>query len=291
MTVQSFSGADFSAFIIVDHYGRAGFEGRRKPFKLTADLHTITISSTASIGPVRALGKRKVIDYTRGARTFAGTMIFTVADKDPFQELFSFDALMSAQATDGIWHIDMMPKFDIMLSAVNEGGLAGVQLVQGITLTNTGTTYSVDDMYTENTYTYVADYVSPFVKNPTKEGMIRLSRRHLQVNKVVDDILSNIPALLNKYKPSDFGKQLLDAFGSQVNPDSIHSPVEGVTSSVFQDMTPGVLKLIPGWQFLTDPLVLAGLYSTSKKMADDQLISDIDRKLYGKGLYSTFDGE
>ena len=265
MTVQSFSGADFSAFIIVDHYGRAGFEGRRKPFKLTADLHTITISSTASIGPVRALGKRKVIDYTRGARTFAGTMIFTVADKDPFQELFSFDALMSAQATDGIWHIDMMPKFDIMLSAVNEGGLAGVQLVQGITLTNTGTTYSVDDMYTENTYTYVADYVSPFVKNPTGEAMMRLARRQLQVDKVVDDILSEIPALLSKYKLSDFGKrQEAAAFGSQVNPDSIYSPVEGVTSSVFQDMTPGMLKLIPGWQFLTDPSVLAGLNPMNK---------------------------
>ena len=172
----------------------------------------------------------------------------------------------------------MMPKFDIMLSAVNEGGLAGVQLVQGITLTNTGTTYSVDDMYTENTYTYVADYVSPFVKNPTGEAMMRLARRQLQVNKVVDDLLSKIPALLNKYKLSDFGKQLLVAFGSQVNPDSIHSPVEGVTSSVFQDMTPGMLKLIPGWQFLTDPSVLDGLNPMNK--LNEYLINNSSNDFY-----------
>lgn len=152
-------------------------------------MQTITISSTTSVNPVRQLGHRKVKSYTKGARTFAGSMIFTVIDKDPFQELFAFDALNTAVRSDGKWHIDMLPPFDAIITGVNEGGAAGVQIIQGITLTNTGTTYSVDDMYTESTYTYVAEHVTPFIKNPNYDKFLNFVRSKMSVAKTPDALL------------------------------------------------------------------------------------------------------
>lgn len=188
MAVQSFSGTDFSVVLVIDSaYLNNALPA--KPLKLSSEMQTITISSTASVSPVRILGRRKPRCYGKGARTFAGSMIFSVIDKDPFQELFTFDAMNSAVRSDGKWHVDMLPPFDIILSAINEGGTAGVQVISGITLTNTGTTYSVDDIYTESTYTYVAEHVSPFIQNPVYDAFLKLTQRQLTRNKTPDDLL------------------------------------------------------------------------------------------------------
>ena len=200
MTVQSFSGTDFSVVIVLDQaYLNNG--NPLRPFKFSSEMQTITVSSTSSVYPVRALGKRKAVCYTKGARTFAGSLIFSVIDKDPFQELFAFDALNTAVRSDGLWHVDMLPPFDIVLTAINEGGNSGVQIISGVTLSNTGTTYSVDDIYTETTYTYLAEYVSPFIKNPMYDNFLKLVRGQLLITKTPDDLIfDKLLSFSNVYK-------------------------------------------------------------------------------------------
>ena len=188
--VQSFSGADFSVVLVLDSISPISTTPT-KPFRLAAEMQTITVSSTTSVSPVRALGNRKPKGHTKGARTFAGSMIFTVLDKDPFQELFAVDALSTAVRTDGRWHVDMLPPFDMIISAVNEGGTAGVLIIQDVVLTNTGTTFSVDDVYTETTYTYMAEHVSPFVENPIYSEFLKLTRAAKKSQKTPDSLFIN----------------------------------------------------------------------------------------------------
>jgi hypothetical protein len=126
-------------------------------------LQTLTISSASSVLPVRRAGESKARHYTKGARTFAGSMVFTVLGQDPFQQIASVDALNNTVRGDGHWHIDQMPPFDAIILCANEMGESGMQMIHNITLTNWGTTYSVDDMYIESSYTYVAEHVSPFI--------------------------------------------------------------------------------------------------------------------------------
>lgn len=188
-SIKSFSGADINVVYLIPD---TGF-GNKKSMKISAELQTITISSATSTLPVRRLGESKPKSYTKGARTFAGTMIFAVVNQDPFQELFAIDVLNSTSSiNDGKWHVDQMPPFDIVITAINEAGVGGVQIINGVTITNWGVAYSVDDMYTESTYSYVAEYVSPFVVNPNYNEFLKIVSKLKPLIKTPDDIANNV---------------------------------------------------------------------------------------------------
>jgi hypothetical protein len=129
----------------------------------TSQLQTLTISSTSSVYPVRSTGRGKPLTYNKGARTFAGSMVFTVLGADPFQRIMNIDAMSNTVRGDGHWWIDQMAPFDAVILCVNEMGETGLQVIFDITLTNWGTTYSVEDLYIESSYTYVAEHVTPFI--------------------------------------------------------------------------------------------------------------------------------
>lgn len=156
---QSYSGTDIAVVFSIP-YVEYGYLSD-KHYKISAELQTITLSSTTSVLPVRRLGESKPIAFTRGGRTFAGSMIFTLLGEDPFREIFAIDALDNSTVNDGSWHIDQMPPFDIIIVAQNETGGIAVQIIQSARIVNWGTCYSVDDIYVENTYTYIAEHITP----------------------------------------------------------------------------------------------------------------------------------
>jgi hypothetical protein len=156
-----FSGADCKVLFMLPKdipYVAPAFSKGLKDFQ---EMQTITVTSSSSLLPVRRVGELKPAAYGRGGRTFAGTIVFSVINQDPFQELFAFDN-NSPATSQYSWHIDQMPPFDAIIFAQNEMGGAGIQVIHGIRLVNWGTTYSIDDMFIESTYTYVAEHVSPF---------------------------------------------------------------------------------------------------------------------------------
>lgn len=160
-TPQTYSGTDIMVIFSIP-ITQTVFT-LNKPFKLSTEVQTISISSTTSILPVRRCGEARPASFCRGGRTFAGSMVFVVSNRDPFAEIFSVDAKSNSMINDGTWHIDQMPPFDIVISAQNESGGIGAQLIEGVRIANWGTTLSVDDMYTEFTYTYLAENVTPFL--------------------------------------------------------------------------------------------------------------------------------
>jgi len=126
-----------------------------------AELGTLSISSARSVHPVRRLGESHVFAYTRGARTVAGTMVFAMLDRDVMADFYRDNP--DEIQTSAPFFVDQMPEFNIYIAAANEyGGTTSAGLV-GITLTNWGQTLSVDDIYTEVTYTFVAKFYLPFV--------------------------------------------------------------------------------------------------------------------------------
>ena len=157
---QSFAGTDVAVVFSIP-YVEYGYLSN-KTFKSAIELQTITMSSTTSVLPIRRCGESRAAAFTRGARTFAGTMVFTLLGDDPFREIFGIDALNNSIVNDNSWHIDQMPPFDIIIVAQNETGGVGIQIIDSARIVNWGTTFSVDDMYTESTYTYIAEHVTPF---------------------------------------------------------------------------------------------------------------------------------
>lgn len=54
------------------------------------------------------------------------------------------------------WYVDQIPPFDITLAAANEYGALAVMRIYGVDLLNEGYGVSVDDIVSEQQYTYVA---------------------------------------------------------------------------------------------------------------------------------------
>lgn len=181
---HSFAGTDVSvaAFLpVYTAYDPVGtqknplYNTYRKTYKQFAEIQTISISSTRSVSPVRVLGRSSALAYTRGARTFAGTMVFASINEDVFKQIYTKDVMESTMYHSTSLVSDQLPPFTIVISAANEKGGAASQVVYGVTLVNYGTTYSIDDLYTEVTYSYVAQDISPLTSTS-----ISLTRQDLE---------------------------------------------------------------------------------------------------------------
>ncbi len=195
--VQAFSGSDIMVIFAIP-FTTKQFSTFDSIYKVSTEIQTLTISSTTSVLPVRRCGEVRAKYYTRGARSFAGSMVFTITNHDPFKEIFGLDPSRSnASEGENAWHIDQMPAFDIIVLANNELGGIGAQIIQNINIVNWGTTYSVDDMYTEYTYSYVAEHVTPFLATqyeiqndvPEVETLTRGTRKG---NKTPDELFARM---------------------------------------------------------------------------------------------------
>jgi hypothetical protein len=148
-----------------------------------ATLQTITISSTRSVGQVRGLGSSAPIGITRGARTYAGSLVFAVVDHTALAEAakrwrayLEKNPSQLAYNTDSSFHPDILPPFTIVIQGATEQtsnapamlrpGQTGVvsgfsQVLHDVVLTHYGTTYSVQDLMTEETFSYIASSATP----------------------------------------------------------------------------------------------------------------------------------
>lgn len=137
-------------------------------FLLVGNLHTLTVSSTRTIGPVRRLGESRVATYCLGGRTVAGTMIFSMLYRSAFQEIYR---RFRGENLYEPFYVDMLPPFSVFIRGGTEHGHKGRAALDGVRLVNFGTTFSVDDMVVEESYNFVAtDYV-PFVPDEDAQGL------------------------------------------------------------------------------------------------------------------------
>lgn len=214
-----YTGADIRAVMYMPLYGARNKSSQK--FKVFADLQTISISRTRSVSPVRVLGRADPIGYTRGARTIAGTMVFAVITKDAFNEIYDVSVAESLMSSSTGFVADQLPPFSVVIVASNEHGGVAMQILHGITLTNYGTTYSVNDMYTEATYTYVATQLTPLNVDPHYiramqaqsfvDGFTSISSKlteslgqaYSSTTKSITEFLNRKPASSKTYAPSD----------------------------------------------------------------------------------------
>lgn len=193
VSYQSYSGTDIIAAMylpLLTQSSAINIAGNKR-FKVFGTLQTISISSTRSISPVRVLGRSSAVDYTRGARTFAGTMVFATLNSDVFSEVYDLSMAESAANAATSLVSDQLPPFSIVITASNESGSVAAQVIHGITLVNYGTTYSVHDLYTETTYSYVATDVVPLFSNNTYSSRRILQSYAEPAMKTISDLVSS----------------------------------------------------------------------------------------------------
>jgi len=75
------------------------------------------------------------------------------------------------------WYHDQIPPFDVVLTALTEMGLAARMAVTGVDILNSGSGVSIDDITTDENFTYVATGLTPWraleMTPPTWEGLVK----------------------------------------------------------------------------------------------------------------------
>src|SRR3990167_8296788 len=145
-----------------DEVDRLGKLEPRVSTKVLAELQTLSVSTHREKYPVRALGSVYPKGYVRANRTIAGSMIFTVFDKNVLEEFLSahpsdFDA--HNPITSAV--LDQVPPFDITIVFANELGQVSRMTIYGVEFVNEGQTMSIEDILLENVVQYVARDIDP----------------------------------------------------------------------------------------------------------------------------------
>lgn len=149
---------------------------------VVGELQAITYSVTREKAPVYVLGDPNPKSFARGKRGIAGSLVFTVFDRDALHRMKTKDNVyrhglnstgMDATPMEDVnpdvgtlvsnWkkpqkpkYSDEIPPFDITINFLNEYGQAATMTIYGVEILNEGMGMSVDDITTEKACTFIA---------------------------------------------------------------------------------------------------------------------------------------
>lgn len=160
---NSYSGVDIRAMISMP-----AADGLAPITKQLGNLQTISYSIFREKYPVRALGHVGERARTRGSRTIAGSMVFTVFDRHVLYDVLrkapgdiNSNAVTLPQFGDLTYTmVDQLPQFDVVIHFANEYGYASELVIFGIDISAEGQVMSVEDLFTENTLQYTATHMA-----------------------------------------------------------------------------------------------------------------------------------
>lgn len=117
------------------------------------ECSTVTYSVLRDVQEVRTLGRISVRGYARGQRRVAGTIIFTVFEQHTVNNLcMQVDYLRKIMGLKG----DELPPFDIVITGGSEHGRVARLVIYGAVAFEEGKVISIEDMFTENVWSYMA---------------------------------------------------------------------------------------------------------------------------------------
>lgn len=160
---MSYSGADITATMVIPVIGVDGKIASTGDVLEIGELQTVSYSIHRENSPIRTLGHSNVRGFVKGSRTIAGSLIFTVFNEYAFYKIKQYRNYLGDQKGFFAPLADMLPPFDIVFSFFNEYGVASKMKIFGVTIVDEGQTMSIDDLITEQTYTYMARGIQPLV--------------------------------------------------------------------------------------------------------------------------------
>lgn len=121
------------------------------------NLETFSHSIHREKVPVRVLGRSHPKGYTAGGRTIAGSMVFIVFDRAPLWDVIKeINYVRNPTDRSSSPLPDQLPPLDLILVFHNEYGHNSLVRLYGIEFVDEGQVYSVNDLYSECTMSYVA---------------------------------------------------------------------------------------------------------------------------------------
>jgi len=206
----SYSGTDAVATIVVPVLDSNGMYTGQESLTL-GELQTISYSIHRENSPIRTIGNVNPKGFIKGGRTIAGSLIFTTFREYAFYRLQAFRKFLSNTSNNQFFAPlgDMLPPFDIVLTFFDEYGGGSKMKIFGVTLVDEGQTVSVDDLITEQTYTFMARGIQP---------MIRLTAEEQNSPRETEEYERDI-----RISNNVFGDKVVDEYSSMFNSASVET--------------------------------------------------------------------
>jgi hypothetical protein len=160
----TYSGSDMRVMIEVVDPTNQGQAKQREFFEMT----TLSVSVYRVKAPVRACGYINPKGFARGTRTIAGTMCLTQFTMNAmYRFLYSAGPSALDRSRDS-WYKkpDQLPPYNMTLLFADEYGNHSFMRLLGVDMVNDGTVYSINDMYSEQTISYMAADFTPLLGDP-----------------------------------------------------------------------------------------------------------------------------
>lgn len=136
--------------------------------KTLAETQSFSWSIYREKDPVRTLGSVYPRAFTRGPRTVSGTIVFTVFYEHVLHEVMKLNLRYHSTGTSDVDNYqqttmlpDQIPPLDLTLIFANEYGAISTMGLYGVEFFQEGGTFSIEDIYSESTISYVARDIDP----------------------------------------------------------------------------------------------------------------------------------
>ena len=156
---QTYAGSDMRVMLTLSDPTGQG----RDLIKQLVELTTLTVSIHRVKSPARACGYINPRGFARHGRTIAGTIILTQFTLDVLTR-FLYSQLSTDLSKDSFYvKTDQLPPFDLTLVFCDEYGNSSYRRLLGVDIVDDGTIYSQNDMFTEQTLSYMAADFTPLL--------------------------------------------------------------------------------------------------------------------------------
>lgn len=240
---DSYSGCDILVTARLNNITGLKEQQEEKVYTL-GSLQTLSISTHQEKRAVRVIGSMNALDYTMGQRTIGGSLVFAVFDKHFASEMF---ADLERYTGKTFFLPDELPALDLTITFANEYGRTSRMAVYGVRIINEGQVMSVNDLYTENTYQFVANALEPLRINDGENNNSN-NNNQIALSSVSDLNLNNngilFPSndiLFDYTQDSDLKRVLLSVEIEQ----PLYRGIEGICRfSLTPNQESGVIKII-----------------------------------------------
>jgi len=177
------------------------------------NLQTLSVQTFRTKQAVRALGHSYPKGFTRGIRTIAGSMIFTLFNEHSLSKLIRSmsgnGAIYGEMNNDLSSYIaDQLPPFDVTIAFANEYGSLSQMSIYGLEFISDGQTMSVEDLLTEQ----VLQFVARDIDIMTDKGKIQLVKgqlgQHVGPSGDISDTTASSLSFTNKDSYANYLQKL-----------------------------------------------------------------------------------
>lgn len=145
---ETYSGADMLIYFAFPGY---------KPLEIGV-ASTVGYTTYREQKQVRTVGRVSAKGITKGQRTVSGRLIFTII-REHITEILRNEIPYLKNVKTIL--MDELPPFDILVSFGNEYGASAGLVIEGVSVVDEQKTMSIEDLFTENLFTYLARGIQP----------------------------------------------------------------------------------------------------------------------------------